>query len=352
MPVHPPEAQQIAELARLLSAPATTDLPAHRAQELRSHLLTELTAARPDSVAVTGTARWAWIGRRPALLLTAAAAAVTAVALVGGSLTVPDTSPDAAAPVVAVRAGTTEQLAPLMERVANVAQNGPATPIRPEQYVYVRTVGQYAADKYGVSDSGLPWKLPAAHQREIWLPQQADRPGLIREPGKTGSMNFDGVPIGIAHPTHAWLAALPTDPQALLSKIYTETADAAAHAATLGVSKDYVAFEAIGNLVTESIIPPAVNAALYRALARIPGVTVVSDAVDASGRTGVGVAIVRDDLAQRYELIFDQAGARYLGQRSYLVRDTPNGKAGMLTANAAVLARGVADKAGQVPTTN
>lgn len=350
MPVHPPEQHQIAELAQLLPAPATTDLPADRAHELRSHLLTELTSARPDS-AVTRTGRGAWIGRRPALLLTAAAAAVTAAALAGGPLTVPGTPQDTA-PVVAVRAGTAEQVAPLMERVANVTQNGPATPVRPDQYIYVRTVGQYAADKYGFNGSALPWKLPAKQEREIWLPQQADRPGLIRESGKNGPMNFDGVPVGIKHPTYAWLAALPTDPHALLSKIYAETADAAAHAATLGVSKDYVAFEAIGDLVTESITPPAVNAALYRALAKIPGATVVPDAVDAAGRPGVGVAMVRDDLSQRYELIFDQAKAGYLGQRSYLVRDTPNGKAGMLTANTAVLARGVADKAGQVPTTN
>lgn len=53
----------------------------------------------------------------------------------------------------------------------------------------------------------------------------------------------------------------------------------------------------------------------------------------------VGVAMVREDLAQRYELIFHPTSFQYLGQRSYLVRDTPNGKAGMLTSSTAVLGR-------------
>ncbi len=50
------------------------------------------------------------------------------------------------------------------------------------------------------------------------------------------------------------------------------------------------AFTTIGDLLGESIAPPEVSAALYRAAALIPGVTVVPDAVDAAGRHGVAVA--------------------------------------------------------------
>lgn len=101
----------------------------------------------------------------------------------------------------------------------------------------------------------------------------------------------------------------------------------------------------IGELLSESIIPPKVNATLYRAAAKIPGV-VVPDSVDAAGRHGVGVARV-DASGERDEWIFDKKSLTYLGERDYLARDTTNGKAGMLVGTTAVLARGVADQTGQ-----
>lgn len=58
-----------------------------------------------------------------------------------------------------------------------------------------------------------------------------------------------------------------------------------------------------------------------------------------------------DNLGLRHEWIFGKTTFAYLGERAYLVRDTVNGKKGMLISLSAVLARGVADSAGSPPVT-
>ncbi|MFD7447125.1 hypothetical protein [Streptomyces sp. NPDC059909] len=74
---------------------------------------------------------------------------------------------------------------------------------------------------------------------------------------------------------------------------------------------------------------------------------VVHGAVDAAGRRGEALAF--ESLNERTEYIFDKTTHTYLGERSYLLKDSKAGKAGQLTGISAVLDRGVADKAGQVP---
>lgn len=73
---------------------------------------------------------------------------------------------------------------------------------------------------------------------------------------------------GLSDPSYRFLQTLPTDPRALLDMIYAGTKGA-------GQSPDQEAFPTIGDLLRESIPPPAVSAALYRAAALIPGVTLV-----------------------------------------------------------------------------
>jgi hypothetical protein len=109
------------------------------------------------------------------------------------------------------------------------------------------------------------------------------------------------------------------------------------------------AFITIGDLLGGSIAPPLVTAALYRAAALIPGVTMVADATDAIGRHGVGVAMTIEDV--RYEWIFSSHTLRYLGERDIYVtkpRDlhiTP----GSIASESAVLQRAFVNHPGQTP---
>jgi hypothetical protein len=171
------------------------------------------------------------------------------------------------------------------------------------------------------------------HSREIWVPASQGDKGLIRERGETFGLSG-------ASPNTRY-ADLPTDPAALLARVYADTRGQ-------GNGADAAAFDFLGEALRESLLPPPVAAAIYRAAARIPGVVLVPDSVDAQGRHGIAVART-DELGERREWIFDRTTSTYLGERSYLVRDTTVGPAGMLTATTAVLTRGVVHHKGDLP---
>src|SRR6185437_5780855 len=108
-------------------------------------------------------------------------------------------------------------------------------------------------------------------------------------------------------PTYRLLQSLPTDPHTLLNLIYREDSG--------GQPANEEAFTTIGDLLRESIAPPAVSAALYRAAALIPGVTVVSDVTDAIGRPGVAVSYSAN--GNQDEWIFDKTTFSLIGERDY-----------------------------------
>ena len=319
-----------AELVRLLPPPGDPELSHDRHRLLQDAFLqhvAEPRAARP--------------GRRFALLAVPVAAAVLVAAVVGVAVL---NGRPAGGPVpgadalVAVAAGDTTGVAPLMERVAAVAGREPAVPLGADEYVYIRSRVAwlvFAGDRpSGPREAGENVQvLDEVHNREIWLPATRGSEGLIRERGETFGLSG-------AEPNSTY-AQLPTDPAELLRQVY---------AGTRGQDSgpDTAAFGFLGDVLRESLLPPAVAAAVYRAAARIPGVVRVADSVDAQGRHGVAVARTRED-GERQEWIFDPATFEYLGQRSYLVRDTQVGPAGLLTGTTAVLQRGVVSGTGVLP---
>ncbi|MGC5410127.1 CU044_5270 family protein, partial [Streptomyces sp. DT225] len=154
---------------------------------------------------------------------------------------------------------------------------------------------------------------------------------------------------GLNRPTYTWLASLPTDPGALLRRLAAEiSADQDARDTPAGErDPDQDAFEAIGELLRETLMPPRTAAALYKAAARIPGVSVDADAVDAAGRHGV--AIGREDAGPMEPLIFHKKTKAFLGEREGAVRDAGHVKKGDLLGVSAVMHRTVVDGLGQQP---
>ncbi|MEV5900977.1 CU044_5270 family protein [Streptomyces sp. NPDC052127] len=238
-----------------------------------------------------------------------------------------------------------------LDRIAAVALRTDVEPVGDGQFVYVRSTG---AGNEGAFDG--PVVLGKMHERQVWFSQRqgpVTDVGLIREYGQDWPIEVgvpDGtdpkdaaVPAGFDRPTYAWLAALPTDPDALLKLLYADTR------AEEGEDKDQEVFGRIGDLVGEQIMPSATAAAFYRATARIPGVTEVADAVDAVGRHGI--AIAREDTRHgtRTEWIFDPGTLEYLGVRTVFSRDTERAEAGTVYDTSAVLERAVVDKSGQEP---
>ncbi|MFF1438298.1 CU044_5270 family protein [Streptomyces sp. NPDC058295] len=248
-------------------------------------------------------------------------------------------------------AGGSRGVVVTLDRIAAVALRTDVEPVGDGQFVYVRSTG---AGNEGVFDG--PVELGKMHERQVWFSQRqgpVTDVGLIREDGQDWPIEVgvpDGtdpkdsaVPAGFDRPTYAWLASLPTDPDALLKLLYADTR------VEEGEDKDQAVFGRIGDLVGEQIMPSATAAAFYKATARIPGVTEVADAVDAVGRHGI--AIAREDTRHgtRTEWIFDPGTLDYLGVRTVFSRDTERAEAGTVYDTSAVLERAVVDKRGQEP---
>ncbi|MFF3460741.1 CU044_5270 family protein [Streptomyces sp. NPDC002730] len=234
--------------------------------------------------------------------------------------------------------GVTADAVRLLERIATVAASKPTPTVHGDQYEYRVIKAAVASQVEGKSSI----QLGKPRLRQMWLSVDGSRPGLMREP----EVLADSEPLGpnlspsMNQPTYRYLASLPTDPDTLLKKIHAETKG-------ISPSADEGAFVAIGN-VLQTLVPPKACAALYRAAAKIVGVTVKTDAVDAIGRRGVAVTYLQAG-GERIEWIFDKDKLEFLGVRNVMTRNTPWGKAGQVTVATAMLTRMIVDKAGQVP---
>ncbi|WLQ38814.1 CU044_5270 family protein [Streptomyces laculatispora] len=347
-----PERAEHEELARLLPAPAERDLPPGRHlhhKDTLMHLIDE------DGDRTTASPRPRLL--RPAVLLPAAGLALGGVLLTTLAVTGQDRAPAPSAAATGSLATAPRGAAVLLDRVASVAAKKGEQKVTDDQFVYVRTL-QTGSE----GELGGPLKLTEPSEREVWMSQKAGPVidvGLIHEDGSYFPITVGvpdgetpvGYPAGLNRPTYTWLASLPTDPDVLLRRLTTEITRDQDARDTPAKERDQAqdAFDTIGELLRETLMPPKTAAALYKAAAKIPGVTVDSDAVDAAGRHGIGVAHDDTRSGWRTAWIFDSTTLEYLGERSYLIRDTSMGKKGTLLNKSAVLERAVVNALREKP---
>ncbi|WP_371527053.1 CU044_5270 family protein [Streptomyces sp. NBC_01283] len=298
---------------------------------------------------------------RPAVLMPAAGALAVAGIL---AATLPSGGTGGVRDMGAGR-GATPAATVTLDRIATASLKSGTKPVKDSQFVYLRSLVQ---SNDGELDG--PVKLGPLYKEEIWLsqnPEPVTDIGMTRTSGKGAPMAGQDVPIeasavdgsddsgaipeGPDRPTYDWLATLPTDPDALLKKLYAET-DVTGERET----KAQAVFDRIGDLVGGSVMPPENAAALYKAVAKLPGVVVVPDAVDAAGRHGIGITIEESAFATRSEWIFDKKTFTYLGSRGYMTKNhKPGGKPGkagnpeVVYGSSAVLERDVVDQRGLRP---
>ncbi|MGW5235542.1 CU044_5270 family protein [Streptomyces nodosus] len=347
-----PERAEREELARLLPAPAERDLPPGRHLHHKDTLMRlidqdgDRTATRPRLL-------------RPAVLLPAAGLALGGVLLTTLAATGQGSAPAPSATGKGPRATTPRGAAVLLDRIASVAAKKDEQKVTDDQFVYVRTLQTENDGTFGG-----PVKLTKPREREVWMSQQAAPVidvGLIHEDGSYYPIEVGvpdgepavGYPAGLSRPTYTWLASLPTDPDALLRRLTTEITRDQDQRDTPAEDRDQAqdTFDTIGELLRETVMPPKTAAAFYKAAAKIPGVTVDPDAVDAAGRHGIGVARDNTRTGDRTTWIFNSTTLDYLGERSYLIRDTSMGKKGTLINKSAVLERAVVNALREKPAT-
>ncbi|MFF2121800.1 CU044_5270 family protein [Kitasatospora sp. NPDC058184] len=329
-----------AELARLLPAPADPRLAADRQDLLEEHLMSEI--HRPDQAAPAAAPV-----RRPlrrTVLFAAPVAAAAALAVVVSLNTPADTvgSPRLVrAPVVQIEEGSTVQLASTVHAIAAAATARTTPQPGPGQFVYVKSQVSFMATRHNV-DTGesATWVQPL-HDREVWKSPDGTK-GWLDEPGYQSK---GGITLDTKEPreqlTYQWLAAQPADPDALLKSVYSTVSGDRDH--------DQQAFNEIGSIIREQLVPSALAAALYEAAGKIPGVVVVEHAQDVSGRDGIALARLDPQTGERSEWIFDRESHQYLGSRGVQVREEYGIKPGTVVERTTIVTRAVVDAKNQRP---
>ncbi|MFE7140353.1 CU044_5270 family protein [Streptomyces sp. NPDC057644] len=370
-----------AELARLLPAPGDPELSSDRLSGLEEHLMTEIRnetrnltpgsgGLTPGAENLTPNARnlapGAGSGSRPARrpgrrpVLAGAGAALVLVAAAGvaaltggpngsggpGSAVAPPAG-TVPAPVVQVARGSTEGLAGAVADISGAAARAELPEPRPGQFLYVRSEVSWMVTWDGADGKNESY-VEKLHPREVWMSPDGGT-GWLMEPYKA-SIDREGITLdgpgpsrpSLNAPSFDYLRTLPTDPDLLLKKIYDETEGE-------GNSPDQRAFNTIGDLLREQVVPPKLAAGLYRAAARIPGVVLVDDSADAVGRHGVAIARADEADGARTEWIFDRETYTYLGERTVQTRDVEGVKEGTVRGHTAVTDRAVVDGIKQQP---
>jgi hypothetical protein len=319
------------EIAALLPATAAERLPEGRKQLLKEHVMTEIRSAQAAADDVPATRRNPNRGR--SRLRGRTLVAVMASAAMAGA---------AAATLVLTRggdAGASPAAVLLLDKIAVQASHQPAPAVRDDQFWYIKSWVAYSACDGNTGKC----TLEKPHERQIWQSVSDLCKGLLREDGQDTSLAPESgglasqqkcpEPGAVNAPTYRFLQSLPTDPHQLLNLIYQQMQGQQ--------PQPEEAFTSIGDMLREAIAPPKVSAALYRAAALIPGVTVVPDATNALGRHGVAVAFEAQGV--RMEWIFDKQTLQYIGEDDINVAD------GSTNGESAIMQRAFVDHQGQVP---
>jgi hypothetical protein len=272
--------------------------------------------------------------------------AVTAGLLVAQHLGVGDGPP-----------GPSAEAAEVLQRAARAAAAEPAPRVRGDQFVYVESTTTHLSVSV---DGGTAERWLQRSHRKAWLSVDGSRTGLVRErllpprplPGQALPAQARAEPTGRWQDTPLepvpdatpdmlpYATELPTEPERMLEYVYANShGDNPRH---------QQAWITVGDLLRERLLPPEARAALFEAAARIPGVIVVRDSVDAAGRHGTAVAVVHDGVRQ--ELIFHPRTYRLLGERGVVVDPAAAGAPkGAVIDWTAQLRQAVVDRAGTAP---
>ena len=323
-----------AELKTRFAAPAERDLPPGRHGLHRATLMNHMLTQPPASTTTRHGSSRSW--RPPARVLAAVAAAAVAAGAAGYAITAAKTP--AARPPIAnrpttsrARPGQAAQQAVLATRVlraaaAQLARQGVTSEPSPGQWIYYKTVS------YGypgvVDPSGVGTD-------EEWITFDGSQTAYYQN-GQIVTHTSPTPPPGPAvKPWDAWntdatpktaydaLAALPTDPQALLKVIASQAAgqnaeNIAAGNPIAGVTPKTEAqrvFDYLTLILWNAAIgvggPSVADAAAYQAMAALPGLTVQQGIQDTAGGQAIGVS----DDGGYDQLLIDPVSSQVIGIR-------------------------------------
>lgn len=242
------------------------------------------------------------------------AAAVAAAVSIAVALPALMSGPGGAAPAAANA----------LRRAARLAADRPPEPIPgPGEYLYSRSTSEQTS-LYVVGNGRPNFLFTEPLTRESWIGvdgsgRTLETLGEIEFPTQEDRVNWDraGRPDLGQGETHDhtygpgelfWrdLSVFPTNSEDLLQVLEERELVG-------GDDADWVTFQIIGELLTETYASPKLRAALYEVAANFPGVEFAGRIRDEAGREGVSVAYVGG--GHRQELVFDPNTSRLLAAR-------------------------------------
>ncbi len=139
-------------------------------------------------------------------------------------------------------------------------------------------------------------------------------------------------------PKDGWIAGLPRDPEALYDRLRADAPHNSLGDAELLV---YAA-----DALRTGRLPADLRAALYRAIAMIPGIEITDQVANLDGRTGVAYGMAAG--ATRQDIIIDPETGEFIGEREVLTKADGELEAGTVLTYTAV-STGVSDRIGARP---
>jgi hypothetical protein len=326
------------EAARF-AAPGERDLPPGRHHLHREILMNHMLSQPPTRAAARPGRRRTWRGHGRLLAAVAAGTAlaggVASYVITASSAPAAPKPPTAAASPTASHsptgsaAGSAAQQATLAAKIlgdaaAHVARAAVAEP-SPGQWIYYKTV-DYVASSDG--------QAGGVSTDEEWTTFDGSGSAYYQDGRLLTHTSTTNLPSPSLSPWAAWdadltpktaydvIAALPTDPQALLMVIASHAAgmnasDAEGNpvAAEPPATEAQREFDLLSQILWNAAIgvggPPAAEAAAYRALATLPGISVQQGITDTAGGQATGIS----DDGGLDQLLIDPVSSQVVGIR-------------------------------------
>jgi hypothetical protein len=341
------------------------ELPPGRHSVLREQLMREI-ENRTESADTSRPVAVRPLWRRPAFAAPAVAAALTVAVVVGAAVTQHVAGPSLpnAAKGSDRRGGTPSDrsAAEVLERAAEAAGKRKPPAIEDDQFVYTKQENYHwkMDDELPVSDCPRTLEAHPFGVAETWRSVDGQHVGLSRRREDGRKVEY---PIVVEPRMKNHIGSyreaedeLPTDVEGMYRYLYGVKKGKEPKAGDKAADRN--AFEKGAELLAAQMLPSKMEAALYRALARIPRLTVWEGARDTADRTGVSVGIEGrfSDFGQgrsRHELLFDERTSAFLAFNSVnldeLDEDCESLRVGDMVSSEAILKRGVVDRVRERP---